>query len=89
MWLRPECVVLFESKLTQREEGYDQLELLYGPLAERALGLPTLKILVCKNLVECPDEQLIEDPIELALAVAERPELLNTTWTWHYDGRAF
>lgn len=50
--VQPQCLWIFETKLTYREEGIDQLRLLYRPLlAELYSDLPQFLVLVCKDLV--------------------------------------
>ena len=64
-------------KLTQTEDGYRQLALLYRPLLRRIYRLPVLGILVCKNLIEEP-----RNPISSPMEVMDLME--NSTFTWHY-----
>lgn len=74
--VRDKSIVLFEAKLTQTEDGYQQLALLYRPLLRHIYRLPVLGILVCKNLVEEP-----RNPISSPMEVMDLRE--NSTFTWH------
>ena len=46
----PRGALVLEAKLTWRPDAHTKLRLLYQPVVEMALGLPTWGVQVCKNL---------------------------------------
>ena len=56
-WAQPDffidqsdSVLIFETKLTQTDAAWEQLDGLYGPLLESLFRKPVRKVQVCKNL---------------------------------------
>lgn len=46
-----QLLAVLECKHTWTEEGWEQLQRLYLPVLQLATGMPTIGLLVCKNLV--------------------------------------
>lgn len=49
-----DAIVLWECKLTQQPQAFEQMRLRYVPLLEHLYGLPVVTLQVCRNLVERP-----------------------------------
>jgi hypothetical protein len=65
---RAKYVIVLEVKYTWTAEGHTQIDQLYRPVVERALGKPVIGIVVCKMLtptVAFPVVSLLEDALVL------------------------
>jgi len=78
--IRPDRVVIFEAKYTQRGSGYTQISMLYKPIVEHVYQKPVVGVQVCRILRHSPGEFGIEFP-ELALVVEP-----GRLFTWHFLG---
>lgn len=80
-WVGPRSVVVFEAKLTQRDEALRQIGRLYRPLLRHIYGLPVVGVVVCKRLVYRPGSWQVLGPEEVLGVVKEE------IFTWHWLGR--
>lgn len=70
--LQDDRILLLEAKLTQTQNGWDQMEELYEPLLHFIYGLPVYQCLVCQNLRWNPER------------LADAVEELGHNATWHF-----
>jgi hypothetical protein len=70
-------VLVFEAKLSQTIEGYQQLTNLYFPLLEEFYNLSPVGIQVCRNLIDPDITPLISHPCEIGN---------ESLYTWHFLG---
>ena len=76
-------LVILETKYSWVLDGHRQLECLYRPVVEAALGLPTMGVVVCKRLTTgIPSWVKVRLSLEEALEEAEQ----RRTAVWHYLG---
>lgn len=72
MFLAQGTMVLIECKYTWVPEAHTQLSQLYAPVVERALGYPTIGIVVCRNLIPAMPKHLqVCSSLAQALAIAK------------------
>ena len=77
------AMVVLEVKYTWLPEAHGQLSQLYVPVVEKATGLRTVGVVVCKRLVVgMPDNNPIVGDLMSALDLA----LAGQRPIWHYSG---
>lgn len=74
--------LVFECKYTWTPVGYTQIEQLYRPVVERALGQAVIGVVVCKVLLAETPTGLIESDLSRVLARA----LAGEPVVWHWLG---
>jgi hypothetical protein len=73
--------LILESKYTWTPEGHSQIELLYRPVVELALGKPVLGIQVCKVLTPAvPGHVVVVRDLATAIEVARSGRLCTLQW---------
>lgn len=84
-WCQPDFLlasemglVILESKYTWVAEGHTQIDWLYRPVVEMALGIPALGIVVCKNLT--PSSPKTHSDLNSAIAAAVGPRQSVLHW---------
>lgn len=73
------CVVL-EAKYSWVAEGHSQIEHLYRPVVERAIGKPVLGVVVCRSIVGAPKSVAIASELESAIELALRGGWVVLHW---------
>src|SRR5882724_3735460 len=79
---RNRLVDVLEVKYSWVPEAHSQIEQLYRPVVERALGATVLPIVVCKNIVGLPGGIEIADSYWRAHQLAKVGKLV----VWHWLG---
>src|SRR5260221_14254813 len=81
-WPRKRVVDVLEVKYSWVPEAHSQIDLLYRPVVERALGASILGIVVCKNVTGLVPEICVADSYWKAHEIAKAGRLV----VWHWLG---
>lgn len=75
--IQPTLVIIVESKYTQTESAFAQLNLLYRPVVQHCFKRPVRVVQVCHNLIG-PPAHPVKCPTELG------PDSPDLEYTWHF-----
>lgn len=82
LWVRQAEIFVFEAKLTDCPEAYDEIATLYAPILAFWGQKPVRGVVVCKNLTPKTDKMGLTGDLSTALAMARR-----SISTLHWLGR--
>lgn len=86
-WCQPDIIIpgskrvlVLEAKHSWVAEGHTQIDRLYRPVVESALGKEVVGIVVCKYLREMPKETVVCSSLREALAKALEGAVVVLAW---------
>jgi len=82
VWKGKKWVLVLEVKLTWTKAGHEQLEGLYRPVVEKAVGMPMLGVEVCRGLGReaLPRELQVAKSLAGAVELAKAGHMVALHW---------
>ena len=77
---RPRFMVVLECKLSWTFDAIEQLDDLYRPVVEKAFGIPSIGVVVTKNLANFPGYWKVRPTLEAAIQAARADQI--SVWHW-------